>query len=138
MREERPATRQDFFSLEFSEDGSRVPAQREPCCAASRDNLGCLVTTSVDEFEPNGYELHTVSSNYWEWYSKCTHSTSTCVMPRKPRRRIFRCVRCEDDHGELPHTFEHSDPQRQSQRKVSSLMGSIHMHRVRAPQRKGE
>jgi formylglycine-generating enzyme required for sulfatase activity len=76
MREEEHlATRQVFFSLEFSEDGFRVPAQREPCCAASRDNLGCLVTTSVDEFEPNGYKLHTVSGNYWEWYSKCTHSS---------------------------------------------------------------
>jgi formylglycine-generating enzyme required for sulfatase activity len=74
MREEHPATGQGYFSLDFSEEGSGVPAQRKPWCAASRDNLGCLGTTPVDEFEPNGYELHTVSGNYWEWYSEWTHS----------------------------------------------------------------
>jgi hypothetical protein len=51
MREERPATRQGFFSLVFSEDGSGVPTRRKPWCAASRDNLGCLGTTPMDEFE---------------------------------------------------------------------------------------
>jgi hypothetical protein len=70
MREERPATRQGFFSLEFSEDGSGVPAQRKPCCAASRDNLGCLGKTPADEVEPNSYELPTVSGNVWERYSE--------------------------------------------------------------------
>ena len=66
MREERPATRQVFFSLEFSEDGSRVPRQCTPWSAASHDD-GCFGTTPMDEFEPNGYELYTVS----EW----THSS---------------------------------------------------------------
>jgi hypothetical protein len=56
--------------LEFSEDGSGVPAQRKPCCAASRDNLGCLGKTPADEVEPNSYELHTVSGNVWERYSE--------------------------------------------------------------------
>jgi formylglycine-generating enzyme required for sulfatase activity len=71
MREEHPATRQGFVSLEFSEDGFGVPAQRKPRCAASHDNLGCLGTDSMDEFESNGYEFHTVSGNVWEW----THSS---------------------------------------------------------------
>jgi hypothetical protein len=75
MREERPATRQGFFSLEFSEDGSGVPVQRKQWCAASRDNLGRLGTTSMDEFEPNGYELYTVSGIVWRRCSEWTHSS---------------------------------------------------------------
>ena len=41
---------------------------------SSLANLGCLVTTPVGEFEPNGYKLHTVSGNIWEWYSEWTYS----------------------------------------------------------------
>jgi hypothetical protein len=70
MSEERPATSQGFFSPVFSGHEPEVPAQRKPCCAASRDNLGCLGKTPADEVEPNSYELHTVSGNVWERYSE--------------------------------------------------------------------
>ena len=74
MRGEHPATRQGF-SLDYSEEGSGVPAQPKPWCAASRANLGCLVTIPVDELGPNGYELHTVSNNNWEWFLEWVHSS---------------------------------------------------------------
>jgi hypothetical protein len=70
-----PSTWQGFFSLGFSEDGSGVTAQRKPWCAASRDNLSCLVTTPVDEFEPNGHELHNVSGSNWAWFFEWTHTS---------------------------------------------------------------
>ena len=76
MSEERPYTRQGFFSRVFSGHDPKVPAQRESCCAASRDNPHCLDTTSADEFEPKGYGVHTVSGCVWERYSEWTHSSS--------------------------------------------------------------
>jgi formylglycine-generating enzyme required for sulfatase activity len=75
MSEERPATSQGFFSPVFSGHEPEVPAQRKPCCAASRDNLDYLGTTPGDEFEPKGYGLHNVSGYVWEWYSNWTHSS---------------------------------------------------------------
>ena len=50
-------------------------AQRKPWRPASHDNLGCCVTTPVDEFESNGYELHAVSGKVCEWYSERTRSS---------------------------------------------------------------
>ena len=69
--------------MEFSEDGSGVPAQRKPCCAASRDNLGCLGKTPADEVEPNSYELHTVSGNVWERYSEESMETLKSEVARE-------------------------------------------------------
>jgi hypothetical protein len=70
MREKRPATKQVFTSLGFSEESSGVLAQRKPCCAASRDNLSCPGTTPMDAFNANAHEFHTVSGNDWERYSE--------------------------------------------------------------------
>jgi len=75
MSEGYPATMQGFFSPVFSGDGHGVPAQRKPCCAASRDNLGYLRTTPAYEFEPKGYGLHNGLGNVWECYSEWTHSS---------------------------------------------------------------
>ena len=75
MSEERPATRQGFFSLVPSWHDPEVPAQDKLCCAASRDNPDYLGTTPMDGFEPKGYVLHNVSGYVWEWYSNWTHSS---------------------------------------------------------------
>ena len=65
--EERPATRQGYFSLVPSWHDPEVPAQDKPCCAASRDNPDYLGTTLMDEFEPKGHVLHNVPGYVWEW-----------------------------------------------------------------------
>jgi len=67
MSEERPDTRQGFFSLVHSWHDPEVPAQDKPCCAVYHDNPDYLGTTAVDEFEPKGYRLHNVSGYVCEW-----------------------------------------------------------------------
>jgi hypothetical protein len=67
MSEERPATRQGFFSLVHSWHDPEVPAQDKPCCAVYHDNPDYLGTTAVNEFEPKGCGLHNVSGYVWEW-----------------------------------------------------------------------
>jgi hypothetical protein len=68
VSEERPATRQGFFSLVLSWHEPVVPAQDKPCCTAYRDNPDYLGTAPVDEFEPKGCGLHNDVSGYlWEW-----------------------------------------------------------------------
>jgi formylglycine-generating enzyme required for sulfatase activity len=44
----------------------------------------------MDEFKPNSYELHTVSGNYWEWYSEWTHSS---FHLRKAAQAAAECAR---------------------------------------------
>jgi hypothetical protein len=73
MGEEHRATIHGFFSLDSFEEGSGMLTQRKAWRPASFGYLGCLVTTPVDEFGPNGYELHAISRSNWERYPEWTH-----------------------------------------------------------------
>jgi formylglycine-generating enzyme required for sulfatase activity len=58
---------------------------------------GFYGTCPVNAFEPNGYGLHNMTGNVWEWcadwYSPAFHTRDTRTNPRGPRRGSNRSTR---------------------------------------------
>ncbi len=100
---------------------------------------GFVGTSPVTAFPPNGYGLHDIIGNVWEWTADCYregHAASTgggCSVPREPAAEFPRKVLKGGSHLCAPNHCQRYRPAARQGQTIDSSAGHIGFRCVRRP-----